>query len=77
MNILQSSKNTKDLSLTIKGILVALAPIAISVMGIAGVEIAQENYMTLVENVVAVVSATMILLGVMRKLYFSVKEYIK
>ena len=76
MKILQSSKNTGDISLTVKGILVGLAPIAISLMALAGVEIAQDNYMEVVENIGAVISATMILLGVLRKLYFSVKEFI-
>ena len=76
MKILQSSKNTEDISLTVKGILVGLAPIAISLMALAGVEIAQDNYMEVVENIGAVISATMILLGVLRKLYFSVKEFI-
>ena len=76
MRILESSKNTGDISLTVKGILVGLAPIAIATMGLLGVDIAQDNYMKVVENIGAVISATMILFGVLRKLYFSVKEFI-
>ena len=43
MKLLQSSNGSGNISLTVKGILVSIAPIAIAVMALTGVEMAESK----------------------------------
>lgn len=72
--VLQSSSNAKDVSLTFKGILSALGPLAIAVLANAGVEVAQSEYAQFVELVTTIISTSMILFGLVRKAYYEVKS---
>lgn len=67
--LLQSSADSSKLSLTIKGILLALAPLIITLLASVGVNIAETDYMQAVELITAIVAASMTLVGLLRKLY--------
>lgn len=75
--ILQSSSNAKEVSLTVKGVLASLAPLAIAVLANAGVEMAESDYAQLVELTTAIISSTMILIGLLRKGYNEFKSLYK
>lgn len=70
---IQSSSDPKKTSMTVKGILLSLAPIAIAIMSSQGVEGAESVYGQLVETVTAFISASLIAFGASRKLYNEIK----
>jgi uncharacterized membrane protein len=62
-----SSTGSGDLSLTIKGLLLALVPLSITVFQHYGVKIAENQVVDLINAVVAAVSALTIVVGMVRK----------
>lgn len=74
--ILESSKGGGELSLTVKGILVSVGPIIIAVMKLVGIEMAESDYALAVQSITTIISATMILAGIVRKVFFAIKEFI-
>jgi hypothetical protein len=62
-----SSTGTGDLSLTIKGLLLALVPLSVTTFQHFGVELAQEDIVEVVNQLFAAISAVMILVGLIRK----------
>ncbi len=73
--LITSSVNPKELSLTVKGILVGVVPIAMLIIRAAGAEISQEEIqqvIVVITDVVAalgtLVSSVMVAFGVIRKL---------
>ena len=76
-----SSVDPKELSLTLKGLLVGVVPVAMIIINAAGANISQEELQNVVEvvtNVVAalgtLVSAVMVAAGVIRKLVRAFKD---
>ena len=72
--ILRSSANGQNLSLTVKGILVALIPIITTLAGKLGVVIAQGELATIIEGIVGVIASIMIVYGAGRKIYIRKKN---
>ena len=73
-SILKSSANPEKLSLTIKGIAVGLIPIAILIAGMFGLKLDSNELVALVDSFLAVLSAGMILFGLVRKLVLRFKS---
>ena len=63
-----SSTGSNDLSLTIKGLLLALVPLSVTVFKYYGVEVAQDDVLEIVNSIIAGVSALVIAYGLIRKL---------
>ena len=63
-----SSTGSGDLSLTIKGLLVALVPLIIAAFQAKGIEVTQTQLMEAIEGLFAAVSAVAIAWGLIRKL---------
>jgi hypothetical protein len=74
--LIQSSANPEKISLTVKGILMSIAPVVIGLMQLSGVEIAQSQYIEIVENITAILSTSIILIGTIRKVYIEILEII-
>ena len=66
--LLSSSQDNQKLSLTIKGILVALVPLAVIGAKALGWDFAEADLMQLVEAGGAMVAAAMTIYGLLRKL---------
>ena len=64
----QSSSGTGDLALTLKGLLVALIPLFIIAAKFYNVELMYDEVLSVVEGVVGAISATMVAIGLLRKL---------
>lgn len=73
MKILKSSTRSGNLSLTVKGLLVALIPIAISVANYYGIILDENTLFDGVEQLFTAISAVMVLIGLGRKLYYANK----
>jgi len=71
---LVSSANSENISLTIKGIAVAVVPIILLVLNNAGVEISQTEIDEIVSVIISLVSMAMVAYGLLRKIYFFVKK---
>ena len=72
--ILASSVNPEKLSLTIKGILVGLAPVLLVIFGVSNINVGQEDLNQIIDatsnaiiSVGGTISAIMILWGAIRK----------
>lgn len=65
--ILGSSQDSNKLSLTVKGILVALVPIIIAIGQSQGWSITQGDLMDIIEAITAIVAAGSVIYGVFRK----------
>ena len=72
--VLRSSANSENLSLTIKGLLVALIPIIIMIASKAGVMIVQGEAMEVVNALFAVVSSAIVAVGLIRKIYIKARK---
>lgn len=73
-DLFKSSADPSKVSLTIKGAGVALIPIAIGVATIFGIPLLETDLVQLVEQVATIVSALMILVGLVRKVYLGLKK---
>ena len=78
---LASSADPKDLTLTIKGALVAVVPIIALILKAAGHSISDDDLQTITDNVSnivvllgSLVSSAMMVYGVARKVYYSFKK---
>lgn len=71
--ILQSSADPASVSLTIKGALVALIPVAITVARLKGVELAEDQVVHFIDEVARVGAAIALIFGFARKVYHWVK----
>lgn len=65
--ILGSSQDPTKLSLTIKGVLVALVPIIITVGQAQGWPVTEGDLMNVVESITGIVAAVAVIYGVFRK----------
>jgi hypothetical protein len=63
-----SSTGSNDLSLTIKGLLLALVPLSVTVFRYYGYEVAQEEILEIANALLALVSAFAIAFGLVRKI---------
>lgn len=77
--VLLSSADPRQMSLTIKGILVSLVPVIIAVLNLTGVEMSSEGLESVINTITAivfllgtVVSALMTIAGLMRKIVTTV-----
>ncbi len=68
-----SSTGTEDLSLTLKGFLLSIGPLAILAAKSFGYQIEQQQIEQVILAVTSIVSGLMILWGVARKIYFYFK----
>ena len=73
--ILASSVNAERISLTVKGILLAIVPVALIVAQIAGLNVAQEDLVDFIESVSAGISIAIIIYGVGRKIAMGLKKF--
>lgn len=73
MKILKSSTGSGNLSLTVKGLLVALIPLAIAGANHYGIIIDENTLFDGVEQLFTAISAVMVLVGIARKVYYQVK----
>jgi len=71
--ILQSSANPNKWSLTFKGILVSLIPLAIAFASMKGVALTETELVQLVDVVTMVGSSIAIGIGLARKIYYKFK----
>ena len=69
-----SSANANKLSLTIKGVLVAVIPALIFIGGMLGVGLAEADLTQIVEALTTFISAGMILYGAIRKILLKYKD---
>lgn len=73
--LIGSSVDPEKLSLTVKGVLVGIVPVAaFLVKAYSGIELDQNLVLEAVDQVAKVVSATMVLLGLVRKIYVYFKK---
>ena len=63
-----SSDGSGNLSLTIKGLLMALAPLSITVFQHYGVKITENEVVDFINSVLAAVAAIVVVVGMVRKL---------
>lgn len=68
-----SSNGSGNLSLTVRGALVALVPILVAVLSSQGIDIDQNVVVDFIDSIFAVLAAAMIAVGLGRKLYYKVK----
>lgn len=73
MKILKSSTGSGNLSLTVKGLLLALIPITISVANSYGIILDENTLFEGVETLFTAISAVMVFVGLVRKIYCSIK----
>lgn len=69
MNFLKSSTGSGNLSLTVKGLILSLVPITITILQSQGVAITESDVVEIVNNVFAVVSLCWVIYGGLRKLW--------
>ena len=73
-NFLRSSTGSGNLSLTVKGLILSLVPITITILQSQGVSISETEVVELVNNIFAVVSLCWIIYGGLRKVWNSVQR---
>lgn len=64
-----SSTGDGSLSLTLKGALVGFVPVLMIALKVAGVDIAETEVVSVIDNLFTGVSALLMALGLLRKLY--------
>ncbi len=75
--LLQSSANPDNLSLTVKGVLVGLVPIAILIARLFEISLAEADLIGIIENVTALIAGAMLVYGLGRKLYFLILSFVE
>lgn|SRR5574343_326516 len=70
---LQSSVNPNKLSLTVKGILIALIPAVIIIAKYLGLEVSETSLVNVAEDLGVIVSAVITAIGLIRKLAVALK----
>lgn len=71
---LQSSVNPNELSLTIKGVLLALVPVVIILARFSGLEVTETELVSSIEEVTIILSALITAYGLVRKIIVKLKE---
>ena len=69
--ILQSSTGSGNLSLTVKGLLLSLVPIIITIASTQGVSLAEADLVKLINDVFAIIAGITVVAGLARKIYLS------
>lgn len=64
-----SSTGTGDLALTVKGLLLALVPVTLTAAKYYNIELVEEQLVEIINAAVAVISALMIFIGLIRKAF--------
>lgn len=64
-----SSNGTGDLSLTIKGLLLALVPLSVTAFQYFGYPVAQDQIVEIITQIFAVISLVTIVVGLIRKAF--------
>lgn len=72
-----SSTGSGDLSLTIKGLLMSIIPVVVLVLNASGhdISIGEEQIDQFVIAVSGVISGVMFIIGLCRKIYFTIKNF--
>lgn len=70
----ESSTGTGNLALTVKGALLALVPVAIAVLSSQGINLAESDVVDFINSVFTALSAIALVLGLGRKVYYSLKK---
>ena len=70
-NFIRSSTGSGNLSLTVKGLILSLVPITITILQSQGVSISETEVVEIVNNVFAVISLCWIIYGGLRKIWNS------
>lgn len=70
---LKSSANPENLSLTVRGLIVALIPLAIGIAAFFGVELPQPELVELADEVGTVVATLLVIYGLLRKIFYRFK----
>lgn len=68
-----SSDGSGNLSLTIRGAIVAIIPIIVAILASQGINVDQNAIIDLVDSIFAAVAAIMIAYGLGRKFYYKLK----
>lgn len=69
-----SSDGSGNLSLTIRGALVALVPVLVAILSSQGINIDQNVIVDFIDSIFAVLAAAMIAVGLGRKIYYKLKR---
>jgi uncharacterized membrane protein len=69
--VLTSSSGSGNLSLTIKGLLLALVPVIISIAKTQGIEVAESDVVNIINNIFTIASLIAVVIGLVRKIYLS------
>ncbi len=68
-----SSDGSGNLSLTIRGAIVAIVPIIVAILSSQGINIDQNVVIDFVDSIFAAIAAVMIAVGIGRKIYYRFK----
>jgi len=66
---LGSSVNPENISLTFKGIALALVPLFIIILQGFNIEVAENDLISLIESITGVIAGVMVVFGLFRKLF--------
>jgi hypothetical protein len=72
--LLESSKNPKELSLTVQGFLMALVPLAIALFKLAEIEVTETMLVDIIQEVTAITAGIVMLVGMFRKVFYATKH---
>ena len=65
--LIRSSQNPENLSLTLNGILIAFVPIVIGVFQAFNIEVSQTQIVEVVQSITAAISGIVMLIGLVRR----------
>lgn len=68
-----SSDGSGNLSLTVRGAIVAIVPIVVAILSSQGIQVDQNVIIDFVDSIFAVIAAAMIAFGLGRKVYYKLK----
>jgi len=77
MNLLQSSANKNEVSLTIQGILMSLVPISLTLFQLANIEVSQTRLVEIIQQFSAIMAGIVMVYGLIRKFRNLVVETFK
>ena len=69
-----SSTGTGDVSLTIKGAMVAIVPLIVMIANTQGFAVDESIIISFIDSIFTVVASVMVVVGVCRKIYLSFKK---
>jgi uncharacterized membrane protein len=71
---LQSSADPEKISLTIKGVLVAIIPAILAIAGYFGVDLAKGDLVSFIDVLAKVTAGVLVAMGLLRKFYYAIKN---